>query len=99
MQRADALARKAAEGEQQSRRMLYASDMNLAQQSLKLNDLGRARGLLDRHRPKPGEEDVRGWEWRYLWQLARSGALVTLTNQPIAGRSVSFSPDGTRLAV
>ena len=73
--------------------------MNLAQQSLKLNNLGKARRLLDRHRPQPGEEDLRGWEWRYLWQLTRSSALVTLTNRPTRGFSVSFSPDGTRLAV
>jgi WD40 repeat protein len=98
-QRADAQARKASESQQQARRLLYASDMNLAQQSLKLNNLGRARRLLDRHRPQPGEEDLRGWEWRYLWQLTRSSALVTLTNRPMRGWSVSFSPDGSRLAV
>src|SRR6185295_16987731 len=98
-QRADAEARKASESQQQSRRLLYASDMNLAQQSLRQNNLGRARRLLDRHRPQPGEEDLRGWEWRYLWQLTRSSALVTLTNRPARGFSVSFSPDGTRLAV
>ncbi|MSU34784.1 MAG: hypothetical protein EXS36_06665 [Pedosphaera sp.] len=97
--RADAQARKAAENEQNSRRLLYASDMNLAQQSLKLNNLGKARRLLDRHRPEPGQEDLRGWEWRYLWQLTRSSALGTLTNRPTTrGWSVSFSPDGTRLA-
>jgi serine/threonine protein kinase/WD40 repeat protein len=98
-QRADDQARKASESQQQSRRLLYASDMNLAQQALKLNNLGKARRLLDRHRPQPGEEDLRGWEWRYLWQLTRSSALVTLTNRPSIGFSVSFSPDGSRLAV
>src|ERR1019366_10590414 len=74
--------------------------MNLAQQSLKLNNLGLARRLLERHRPQPGEEDLRGWEWRYLWQLTRSSALVTLTNRPTrSGSSLSFSPDGNRLAM
>jgi eukaryotic-like serine/threonine-protein kinase len=97
-ERADEQARKASESQQQSRRLLYASDMNLAQQALKLNNLGKARRLLDRHRPQPGEEDLRGWEWRYLWQLTRSSAL-TLTNRPTRGFAVSFSPDGTRLAV
>ncbi len=94
-------AQKAAETERQhSRRLLYVSDMNLAQQSLRLNNLGQARRLLDRHRPQPGEDDLRGWEWRYLWQLTRSSALVTLTNRPTKdGWSVSFSPDGNRLAM
>jgi len=85
--------------QQQSRQLLYASNMNLAQQALKLNNLGKARRLLDRHRPQPGEEDLRGWEWRYLWQQTRSRALVTLTNRPTRGSSVSFSRDGNRLAV
>jgi eukaryotic-like serine/threonine-protein kinase len=97
--RADAQALKAFESQQQSRRLLYASDMNLAEQSLKLNNLGRALRLLDRHRPQNGEEDLRGWEWRYLWQLTRSSALVTLTNRTVRGFSVSFSPEGSRLAV
>jgi serine/threonine protein kinase/WD40 repeat protein len=92
---------KASESEQRSRRLLYAADMNLAQQSLNVNNLGKALRLLDRHRPlQPGEEDVRGWEWRYLWQLTRSSALRTLTNRPMMqGTSVSFSPDGKILAV
>ncbi len=96
---ADGQARKASESQQQSRRLLYASDMNLAQQALKLNNLGKARRLLDRHWPQSGEEDLRGWEWRYLWQLTRSSALVTLTNRPTSGVAVSFSPNGSRLAV
>jgi WD40 repeat protein len=90
---------RATESQEQSRRLLYAADMYMAQQELKDNDLGQARRLLDRHRPQPGEEDLRGWEWRYLWQLTRSTALVTLTNRPVRGWSVSFSPDGSRLAV
>jgi WD40 repeat protein len=98
-ERADAQAHKAIESQEQSRRLLYASDMNLAQQALRLNNVGKARRLLDRHRPKPGELDLRGWEWRYLWQLTRASALATLTNRSVRGFSVSFSADGTRLAV
>lgn len=91
--------RRAEQGERVARQQAYAADMNLAQQSLKLNNLGKARRLLNRHRPSSGNEDLRGWEWRYLWQLTRSSALVTLTNRPTRGFYVSFSPDGTRLAV
>ncbi len=98
-QEAEQQRERADVSQQRSRRLLYAADMNLAQQSLKQNNLGRARRLLDRHRPQPGEEDLRGWEWRYLWQLTRSRALATLTNRPAGGFDVSFSPDGSRLAV
>ncbi len=97
--RADLQARKAFDSQQQARRLLYISDINLAQQALRLNNLGKARRLLDRHRPQASEEDLRGWEWRYLWQLTRSSALLTLTNGSAPGFSLSFSPDGTRLAV
>ena len=98
--RADAQSLRASESERQALRLQYASDINLAQQALiNSNNLARARRLLDRHRPSPGEEDLRGWEWRYLWQLTRSQALATLTKRPAQGHSISFSPDGTRLAV
>ena len=83
----------------ESRQIAYDSDMALAQEALRVNNLGHASRLLDRHRPRPGEADLRGWEWRYLWQLTRSTALVTLTNRPVRGLSVGFSVDGSRLAV
>jgi eukaryotic-like serine/threonine-protein kinase len=98
-QRADAQARKALDNQQNSRRLLYAADMNLAQQALSLNNLGRTRRLLDRHRPAPGDEDLRGWEWRYLWQQCQGSAFVQLTRRPSRGFSVSFSSDGSQLAV
>ena len=98
-QRADAQAKIAVAGQKQSRRFLYVADMNLAHQALKLNNVGRTRRLLERHRPKNNEEDLRGWEWRYLWQQTRSTSLITLTNRPTPGFSLSFSPDGHHLAV
>ena len=95
---AKANAVHALENEARARRLLYAADISLAQQSLASNNLGRARRLLDRHRPEPGKEDLRGWEWRWLWQECR-GEAVTLTQQPNRAFTVSFSPDGRRLAV
>jgi serine/threonine protein kinase len=64
-----------------ARQFAYASDMNLAHQAIQEDDLHRALQLLDRHRPKGKsqirnpksemEEDLRGWEWRYLWRQCR----------------------------
>ena len=81
------------------RQLAYASDMSLAQQALAMNDLGRARQLLEGHRPEPGEVDLRGWEWRYLWQECRSDALGELCRYPNSAYSVAYSPDGKMLAV
>lgn len=53
-------------------RLLYASDMSFAQQALRIGNVGRAQRNLDLHRPAPGQQDLRGWEWRYLWQQCRS---------------------------
>jgi WD40 repeat protein/serine/threonine protein kinase len=95
---AESNATQARDSARQSRRLLYAADMNLAQQAVQFNNLGRARRLLERHRPPPGEEDLRGWEWRYLWQQCQSDALAVLAKHPARGFSVSFSPDGGLLA-
>jgi WD40 repeat protein/serine/threonine protein kinase len=79
--------------------LAYASDMSLAQQALAGDDLGRARRLLDAHRPAAGEVDRRDWEWRYLWQECRSDTLGELCRYPNAAHSVAYSPNGKMLAV
>jgi WD40 repeat protein len=73
--------------------------MSVAQQALAVNDLGRARRLLEAHRPAPGEFDLRGWEWRYLWQECRSDALGEFCRYPNSAYSVAYSPSGRVLAV
>ncbi len=88
-----------ADQRQKAEALAYASDMSLAQQALAVNDLGRARRLLEAHRPHPGQADLRGWEWRYLWQECRSDALGELCRYPPSAHSVAFSPDGKTLAV
>jgi WD40 repeat protein len=80
-------------------RLAYASDMSLAQQALVMNDLGRARRLLENHRPQLGNADLRGWEWRYLWQECQSDALDELCRYPESALSVAYSRDGRVLAV
>jgi len=89
----EAAQRRRAEGQ------AYASDINLSQQALAANNLGRAREVLDRHRPQPGQKDLRGWEWRWLWSQCRGDAsseLLRGTNQILA---LAPSPDGKLLAM
>lgn len=95
----------------------YAADMNLVQQALMVNNLGRAQDLLNRQLPDGsfgiGEggmpasttlnpqlsSDLRGWEWRYLWQQCRSDALFTLCQLPNEISAVSVSHDGRWVAL
>jgi hypothetical protein len=92
--------RQQAEAEQlTARQRAYASDMNVAKQALQGNNLGRALDLLNRQRPQPGQRDLRGWEWRYLWQQTRSDALFTLGQEATEINSLAVSPDGNWLAV
>ena len=94
--------RRTAQREVQQRRMaehyLYAADMNLAQGAWERRDLARAAELLDGHRPRPGDHDVRGFEWRYLWRLCQGEARATFSGHVGVVTSVAFSPDGRLLA-
>jgi WD40 repeat protein len=60
------LAREQARGQ---RRTLYATQMNQAVQDWELGNLSRMRETLEAWLPTAGQEDLRGFEWRYLWGL------------------------------
>jgi serine/threonine protein kinase/WD40 repeat protein len=93
------LLRRAEEKEHLAHRRAYAADMNLAQQALANDNLGLAISLLDRHRPAAGETDLRGWEWRYLWQATRSEAAGLLARKPHPIASLAVSADQNWLAI
>jgi eukaryotic-like serine/threonine-protein kinase len=77
---------------------LYAADVSLASQALQRRDLGLARRTLDGLRPRPGETDLRGFEWRYLWNQCQSDELAKLTGHTWIVTCAAFSPDGRWLA-
>jgi WD40 repeat protein len=77
----------------------YVADVNLAQQSLSAGNFRRAVELVKKHQPQPGEPDLRGFEWRYLWQLCQGDDHVAFPTQDGVVQSVAFSPDGRLLAV
>jgi hypothetical protein len=84
----------------QLRSTLYAANMNLAKHAWDEAAVPRVLELLEQHRPKPGETDLRSFEWYYLYRLCHA-ELLTLkgySSQIPADRSVVFSPDGKRLA-
>ncbi len=80
-------------------RRFYASDMNVAMQAVRENNLGYAQDLLDRQRPQAGDSDLRGWEWHYLWGQTRTDASFTLCQQPAEIGSLAVSPDGLSVAI
>ncbi len=71
----------------------YAADMRAADAAMNQDNRGSALGLLKRYFPTPGEEDLRGIEWRYLWQECQSDQLKTFVHDGIVN-AVVFSPDG-----
>ncbi|MCI0747389.1 MAG: protein kinase [Verrucomicrobia subdivision 3 bacterium] len=79
-----------------ARRNAYAADMSLAQVSLEANNLRRARELLDRNRPRPGQRDLRGWEWRRLWQECQSDAVSSRASGLKYPLSLRPLPEGSR---
>jgi len=81
------------------RRNLYTADMKLALQAWEEGNLQHAQMLLTNHLPKAGREDLRGFEWRYLWNLCQDESKYSFTNFTHEVRSVAFSLDVGLLAV
>src|SRR5262245_11720758 len=74
------LARKSeASQRQRVERTLYAADLNLAARDLNLTNRGHAWELLTNYWPRAGREDLRGWEWHYLWKFCQTKELFPLT--------------------
>jgi WD40 repeat protein/serine/threonine protein kinase len=78
------------------RRANYVADMNLARVAWDESNLGRTRELLEKHRPRPGETDLRGFEWHYLRRLSRRD-LLNVKAHAGGVNAVAFTPDGKRL--
>jgi WD40 repeat protein len=90
-QRAEASARTTQTREAEARRLLYAANMNLAQNAWEQNRLGRLQESLDDTQTFPD----RGFEW-YYWQRQTHLAVLTLREiNPVV--SVAYSPDGKRI--
>jgi WD40 repeat protein/tRNA A-37 threonylcarbamoyl transferase component Bud32 len=97
-ERAAATERDKVQGlNEELRQTLYFSQMNLAQRIWDEGGLQRVHELLEQSRPKPGERDLRGFEWYYHYRLCHSD-LLTLKGHTDPVSSVAFSSDGQRLA-
>ncbi len=84
------------------RRTLYASEMNLAQAAWESGDTAKTLELLRHWAPKPGEDDLREFEWHY-WNRQAHQELKTVRLEGRATNSQEWliampSPDGSRIA-
>ena len=90
------------EAERLARINRYVDDLRLAREQSPVADpvtykLQQANFLLDRHRPGPGEEDLRSIEWYYLWNKLH-GERQTLADHQGEVFWLTYSPDGRLLA-
>jgi WD40 repeat protein/serine/threonine protein kinase len=82
-----------------SRRGQYAADMFAATLQMEKGDYLTARNYLREYFPREGQEELRGFEWHYLWQLSAGQQLksyqITTTGQVV---DIAWSPDGRLIA-
>ena len=76
---AEAKRREAELARQSLRRSLYVSDIQLAQAAWDSDNRDGMRDLLEQQRPGSGDDDLRGFEWRYLRRLGSSIRVVELS--------------------
>jgi WD40 repeat protein len=75
----------------------YTSDMNIVLQAWEDGNLRRAQARLRGHIPKPGQPDLRAFEWRYLWNLCQDESGLSFTNFP-SGVKLVAAPDRKSIA-
>ena len=90
------------ERERDTRRYWYAADIGLAGRYWSAGRRARAVELLERHVTAPQSDDIRGFEWHYLWRLCHldRGRLSTLGEKesgPYVG--LAFPPGRATLFV
>ncbi len=81
-----------------SRRHLYAAHVSEALDAWQHDDVPRLVELLEAHRPQPGEEDLRGFEWYYLWRLCHRDRF-TVPARPGTVTSIAVSADSQTIAI
>jgi WD40 repeat protein/tetratricopeptide (TPR) repeat protein len=83
--------------EQNTRRFFYASQMSVILDAWDRGDVVAVQQLLETLVPRPGQEDLRGFEWHYLWNLVH-GYRLSVGGPDLPCHSVAFL-DGGRAVV
>lgn len=83
---------------EQTRLNLYAADVALAATAIEQGNFGQVAQLLAGHAPRPGERDLRGFEWFWLQEQARGDAQAHFRPFTDTVMHLAVSPDGRWLA-
>jgi len=76
----------------------YVSEISRAQHEWQQRNFAEAFFYLQRQVPSGNETDLRGFEWRHLWNLARGNCSSRLPLHTNVVGWLGFSPDGKSLA-
>jgi WD40 repeat protein len=80
-----------------SRRAAYYAQIRVAEQELRNANISRVEEILNLLKPEGRQEDLRGFEWDYLWQQChRQIKALSLDHRVVAA---TFAPDGKQIAV
>ena len=82
----------------ETRRYLFDSNMQMVQQAWDNGGVLRARELLDRHRPRDDEEDIRSFAWYYFDNLCQQASQAPRLLHDDIVTHIRFAPNGKALA-
>jgi WD40 repeat protein len=75
----------------------YLSDMHAAMKAWDEGDVGRVVDLLQRNQPRPGEEDLRRFEWFHLWGQCQPSLNAPTLQHADGVTAVALTSDGSKL--
>jgi serine/threonine protein kinase len=96
---------RAQDGELKARKQAYITDMRDLLERFSTSNRDEVQSVLDRYVPKPGEPDIRGFEWRLIDKYLRTdssfkelftheGGVTATAIHPDASLAVSAGSDG-----
>ena len=94
---ADAERKRTLAESERTRRQFYVASMNLAQRALNEGSVPLARQTLEAQQPGEGQEDLRDFDWSYLWRRTNAEK-SNLFAKDVDFDTVSVSFDGSLVA-
>jgi WD40 repeat protein len=88
-------SQQAASEAEKSRRAAYYAQIRVAEQEWTDGNVSRVEEILASLKPEAGQEDLRGFEWHYLWQLSHRHSQSLRLDQNVA--QAAFTPDGRQI--